>query len=94
MMSIFLFQYHGTLVCDGSLFQNSPAVGKSEESPDSQSTHPDIVRMKPSWVLGHILGQVRVLRREVERKTLAVLGHCHEADHRLDSQRYHIVQNF
>lgn len=46
----------------------------SQKSPAPHSTHPDVVRMKASRVLRHILGQVCVLHKVVERVTLAVLG--------------------
>lgn len=52
-------------------------------NPDPQSTHPDIVRMKPSWVLRHVLGQVCVLHKMVERVTLVELEQCPKVDHRL-----------
>lgn len=61
-------------MCDGSLFQNSPAVGKPEGSPGPQSTHPDIMRLEPSRVLRHILSQVCVLHKTVERARLVVVG--------------------
>lgn len=57
-------------------------------------THPDVVRMKPSWVPRHVLGQVCVLREMVEKLMLVVLERCPKADHRHDCHRYYEVQDF
>lgn len=52
-------------------------------SPDPQSTHPDIVRMKPSWVLRHVLGQVCVLHKMGKERVMSVeLEQCPKVDHR------------
>lgn len=61
-------------MCDGSLFQNSPAVGKPGGSPGPQGTHSDMMRMEPSRVPRHILSQVCALQKMVARARLVVVG--------------------
>lgn len=71
-MAIFLFSIWDFASWWPSV-SNSPSVSKPEESPDLQSTHPDIVGMKSSWVLRHVLGQVCVLHEMAERLMLVAL---------------------
>lgn len=59
-----------------------------------RSTHPDVVRVQPSRVLGHVLGQVRVLQEMGERLLLVVLAQRPAADRTFDCQRSYKVQVF